>query len=49
MVFDASMSVAINASLSLTAGWTYRYDSDPGIGIKKGDAVYVTGIGVKWD
>ena len=49
VVFDTGLSVAINSSLSLTAGMTYRYDSDPGIGIKKSDAIYVTGIGVKWD
>lgn len=49
VVFDAGLSVAINSSLSLTAGVTYRHDSDPGTGIKKGDALYVTGIGVKWD
>ena len=49
VVFDAGLSVAINSSLSLTAGMTYRHDSDPGTGIKKGDAIYVTGIGVKWD
>ena len=49
VVFDAGVSVAINSSLSLTAGMTYRHDSDPGVGIKKGDSVYVTGIGVKWD
>ena len=49
VVFDAGLSVAINATLSLTAGMTYRYDSDPGTGLKKVDAVYVTGIGFKWD
>ncbi len=49
VVFDAGISVAINSFLSLTAGLTYRHDSDPGTGIKKGDAVYVTGIGIKFD
>jgi len=49
VVFDTGLSVAINSVLSLTAGMTYRYDSDPGVGIKKVDAVYVTGIGIKWD
>jgi len=49
MVFDAGLSVAINSALSLTTGWTYRYDSDPGTGINKVDTVWVTGIGVKWD
>lgn len=49
VVFDAGISVAINSFLSLTAGMTYRHDSDPGTGIKKGDALYVTGIGIKFD
>lgn len=49
VVFDAGLSVAINASLSLTAGVTYRYDSDPGVGLRNTDAVYVTGIGIKFD
>ena len=49
VVFDAGLSVAINSSLSLTAGMTLRHDSNPGVGTKQGDAVYVTGIGVKWD
>lgn len=49
VVLDAGLSVAINSALSLTAGATYRYDSDPGTGVKKVDTVFVTGIGVKWD
>jgi len=49
VVVDTGLSVAINSALSLTAGITYRYDSDPGVGIKKVDSIYVTGIGVKWD
>lgn len=49
VVLDAGVSVAINSSLSLTAGLTYRYDSDPGTGLRHTDAVYVTGIGIKFD
>lgn len=49
VVFDAGLSVAINATLSLTAGLTWRYDSQPGTALQKVDAVYVTGIGFKWD
>lgn len=48
-VFDSGLSVAINASLSLTAGLNYRYNSDPGEGTKKGDTLFVTGIALKLD
>ncbi len=49
VVFDGGLSVAINSSISMTAGVTYRHDSDPGLGLKKGDSLYVTGIAVKFD
>jgi len=48
-VFDAGLSVAMTERLSLTAGVTYRYDSDPGEGLERGDALVVTGIAVKLD
>lgn len=48
-VFDAGLSVAMTARLSLTAGLTYRYDSDPGEGLERGDTLFVTGIAVKID
>jgi len=48
-VFDAGLSVAINAKLSLTAGLNYRYDSDPGEGLERGDTLFVTGIALKMD
>jgi putative salt-induced outer membrane protein YdiY len=48
-VFDTGLSVAMNATMSLTAGLNYRYNSDPGVGVKKGDALFVTGISVKID
>lgn len=48
-VFDAGLSVAMNNTLSLTAGLNYRYNSDPGVGLKKGDTLFVTGISVKLD
>ncbi|PPE65737.1 DUF481 domain-containing protein [Caldimonas caldifontis] len=47
--FDASLSVAINARISLTAGLTYRYSSDPGEGFSKGDTLFVTGISLRLD
>jgi len=48
-VFDSGLSVAMTATLSLTAGWNYRYNSNPGEGLRKGDALFVTGIAVKLD
>jgi putative salt-induced outer membrane protein YdiY len=49
VVFDAGVSVAINSSISMTAGMTYRHDSDPGLNLRKGDSLYVTGISIKYD
>ncbi len=48
-VFDSGLSVAMTNTLSLTAGLNYRYNSEPGEGLKKGDTLFVTGISVKLD
>ncbi|MEP7099610.1 MAG: DUF481 domain-containing protein [Burkholderiales bacterium] len=48
-VFDSGLSVAMTNTLSLTAGLNYRYNSDPGAGLRKGDTLFVTGISVKLD
>jgi putative salt-induced outer membrane protein YdiY len=48
-VFDAGLWVAMTSRLSLTAGLNYRYSSDPGAGLKKGDTLFVTGLSVKLD
>jgi putative salt-induced outer membrane protein YdiY len=48
-VFDSGLAVAMTDTLSLTAGLNYRYNSDPGVGLKKGDTLFVTGIAVKID
>jgi len=48
-VFDSGLSVAMTKTLSLTAGLNYRYNSDPGEGLKKGDTLFVTGIAMKID
>jgi putative salt-induced outer membrane protein len=48
-VLDAGISVSISASMSLTSGLIYRYDNEPGVGLKKGDSVFVTGLSVKFD
>ncbi len=46
---DTSVSVAMTKSLNLTAGFNYRFDSDPGIGLKKTDMQLVTGVSVRFD
>lgn len=46
-VFDAGVAVAINRTMNLTAGFNYRYNSDPGVGVRKGDALFLTGVAVK--
>jgi len=48
-VFDSGLSVAMTDTLSLNAGLNYRYNSDPGAGLKKGDTLFVTRISVKLD
>ncbi|HZV93010.1 MAG TPA: DUF481 domain-containing protein [Caldimonas sp.] len=48
-VFDTGLAVAMTPLLSLTVGLTYRYDSDPGVGFKHGDTLFVTGISMKID
>ncbi len=46
---DAGVAVAINRTMNLTAGFNYRYNSDPGVGLKKGDALFLTGLTVKFE
>jgi putative salt-induced outer membrane protein len=48
-VFDSGLAVAMTSTLSLTAGLNYRYNSEPGEGLKKGDTLFVTGISLKID
>jgi putative salt-induced outer membrane protein YdiY len=48
-IFDSGLAVAMTSTLSLTAGLNYRYNSDPGEGLRKGDTLFVTGIAVKID
>jgi putative salt-induced outer membrane protein len=48
-VFDSGLAVSMTSTLSLTAGLNYRYDSDPGEGLKRGDTLFVTGIALKID
>ncbi len=47
---DTNISVAMTRSMNLTAGLTYRYNSDPGIpGLKKADLAFVTGVSYRID
>ena len=48
-VFDSGVSVAMTKALALTVGLNYRYDSDPGLGLKKGDLALVTGVSLRFD
>jgi putative salt-induced outer membrane protein len=48
-VFDSGLSVSMTHTLALTAGLNYRYTSDPGVGVKRGDTLFVTGITLKID
>jgi hypothetical protein len=36
-------------TLHLTPGLSYRHDSDPGPGLKNGDAMLVTGVSFRLD
>lgn len=47
--FESNLTVAINSTLNLTAGLTYRYDSDPGDGFDNGDTLFVTGVSLRLD
>ena len=46
-VLDTGLAVAMTPKLNLTVGFTYRYDSDPGVGFKRSDTLFVTGLSLK--
>ena len=48
-VFDTGLTVAMTQTINLSAGLSYRYDSDPGTNLKKGDAMFVTGLSMRFD
>lgn len=48
-VFDSAVSVAMTPLLSLTVGLSYRYNSDPGQGLKKLDTLLVSGLSLRLD
>jgi putative salt-induced outer membrane protein len=48
-VLDTGLTVAMTQTVNLSAGLSYRYDSDPGTRLKKADAMFVTGVSVRID
>ncbi|HEX3139858.1 MAG TPA: DUF481 domain-containing protein [Rhizobacter sp.] len=48
-VIDLGLAVAITDRLQLTTGLIHRFDSDPGIGLKNNDVLFVTGIAVRFE
>lgn len=48
-VFDLGLTVAMTPRLNLTTGVNLRYDSDPGTNLKKADAMFVTGVSMRFD
>jgi putative salt-induced outer membrane protein len=48
-VFEAGLSVALNSRMNLTAGFTQRYENDPGLGLKNSNGLLITGISFKLD
>ena len=48
-VLDVGLTVAMTQTVNLTAGLNYRYDSDPGTNLKKTDAMFVTGVSMRFD
>lgn len=47
--FDTNVTVAMTQAMNLTAGVQVRYNSDPGVGVKKTDAMFVTGVSWRFD
>jgi putative salt-induced outer membrane protein YdiY len=48
-VLDLGLAVAITDRMQLTTGLLHRYNSDPGLGLRRSDALFTTGIAVRFD
>ena len=48
-VLDTGLTVAMTQTINLSAGLSYRYDSDPGTNLKKADTMFVTGVSLRFD
>ncbi len=46
---DTNLTVAMTKDMNLTAGLSWRYNSDPGVGVKKTDAMFITGVSFRFD
>lgn len=46
---DTHLTVAMTRDMNLTAGVSWRYNSDPGAGVKKTDAMFITGVSFRFD
>lgn len=47
--FDTNVTVAMTKDMNLTAGLSVRHNSDPGVGVKKTDAMFITGVSFRFD
>lgn len=47
--WDAALAVAMTKTLNLTAGFSARYNSAPGVGRKSTDTLFTTGIAMKFE
>jgi putative salt-induced outer membrane protein len=48
-VLDMGLSVAMTAQMQLTTGLLHRYSSNPGVGLKKYDTLFLTGVSFRFD
>jgi putative salt-induced outer membrane protein len=47
--FDSGLALAMSKTMNLTVGLSAKYNSDPGLGVKKTDTLFTTGISVKFE
>lgn len=47
--WDIGLAVAMTKSWNITAGFTWRYNSDPGPALRRTDTLLTTGVSVKFD
>jgi putative salt-induced outer membrane protein YdiY len=47
--FASGLSVAMSSQMNLNVGLGYAFNSDPGVGRKRGDTLLTTGVSVKFD
>lgn len=49
LIFEGGLSVSVTSRLAMTATLTVNRNSDPGVGVKKNDTLFVTGLTFKLD